>query len=349
MRKAIHAPWIDLLGCGGLSILVCAGVLGWFAVQPPSPEVFSLSAFAMLSLLLNYPHFMASYRILYASRENVLRYPWSSLWVPALLVLAVAASAFLPQPADAEPALIHPTTVGLLFAAAAVYLAWHYTGQAWGMTVAFGWIAGIRYDLDERLMIRGGYRMWLAWHVAWALKQLAGHGLLDVETERWLLGYLGPMYDVLLVAALLTFPLGVAGFVKVRRRTGIAPPLRAIVPWVAIYFWYLLIHFDPNALVLVQVFHALQYLVFTSRVDLNRYVRKGGGRALLHLVVYYVTLLVMAGIVATVQFVPARIDAHASLFNAVIFCINIHHYFLDGAIWKISNPEVRRDLFAHLA
>ena len=28
--------------------------------------------------------------------------------------------------------------------------------------------------------------------------------------------------------------------------------------------------------------------------------------------------------------------------------VNIHHYFVDGAIWKISNPKVRRDLFAHL-
>jgi hypothetical protein len=28
--------------------------------------------------------------------------------------------------------------------------------------------------------------------------------------------------------------------------------------------------------------------------------------------------------------------------------INIHHYFTYGVIWKISNPEVRRELFAHV-
>jgi len=28
--------------------------------------------------------------------------------------------------------------------------------------------------------------------------------------------------------------------------------------------------------------------------------------------------------------------------------INIHHYFTDGVIWKISNPEVRKELFAHV-
>ena len=28
--------------------------------------------------------------------------------------------------------------------------------------------------------------------------------------------------------------------------------------------------------------------------------------------------------------------------------INLHHYFTDGVAWKLSNPEVRKDLFAHL-
>jgi hypothetical protein len=32
----------------------------------------------------------------------------------------------------------------------------------------------------------------------------------------------------------------------------------------------------------------------------------------------------------------------------VLYFINIHHYFTDGVAWKISNPEVRRELFAHL-
>jgi hypothetical protein len=26
-----------------------------------------------------------------------------------------------------------------------------------------------------------------------------------------------------------------------------------------------------------------------------------------------------------------------------------HHYIIDGVIWKIRNPQVRKDLFAHLA
>jgi len=29
--------------------------------------------------------------------------------------------------------------------------------------------------------------------------------------------------------------------------------------------------------------------------------------------------------------------------------INIHHFFIDGCVWKISTPEVRKDLFKHLS
>jgi hypothetical protein len=28
--------------------------------------------------------------------------------------------------------------------------------------------------------------------------------------------------------------------------------------------------------------------------------------------------------------------------------INIHHYFTDGVLWKLRNPEVQRQLFAHV-
>ena len=34
-------------------------------------------------------------------------------------------------------------------------------------------------------------------------------------------------------------------------------------------------------------------------------------------------------------------------FEAFVLLINIHHFFTDGALWKLRNPEVRRELFAH--
>jgi hypothetical protein len=33
---------------------------------------------------------------------------------------------------------------------------------------------------------------------------------------------------------------------------------------------------------------------------------------------------------------------------AVLSFLNIHHYFTDGVMWKLRNPEVRNDLFGHI-
>jgi len=32
-------------------------------------------------------------------------------------------------------------------------------------------------------------------------------------------------------------------------------------------------------------------------------------------------------------------------FSALAAAINIHHYFTDGAIWKLKDPDVRLKLF----
>src|SRR5436309_15468339 len=75
-----------------------------------------------------------------------------------------------------------------------------------------------------------------------------------------------------------------------------------------------------------------------------------------HMLLYGAGLLAVSLIIARV--VPA--SAMSIVGNAfgeepsraapilILMIINIHHYFTDGVIWKISNPEVRRELFAHV-
>jgi hypothetical protein len=69
-------------------------------------------------------------------------------------------------------------------------------------------------------------------------------------------------------------------------------------------------------------------------------------------------LLLLAVSVVVAQVVPVslmgiignafgEVPARAAPILILMF-INIHHYFTDGVLWKISNPEVRKDLFAHV-
>ena len=116
----------------------------------------------------------------------------------------------------------------------------------------------------------------------------------------------------------------------------------------------------PAALFWVQIAHALQYLAFPVRVELNRTRAADAGsprRIALHMAVYAGVLLAVSFAVA--QLVPvSTMGVVGNVFGEqpgraapilLLVFINIHHYFTDGVIWKISNPDVRRDLFAHVA
>lgn len=65
--------------------------------------------------------------------------------------------------------------------------------------------------------------------------------------------------------------MGLAGFALHKRRTGRIAPLRAWIPWIAIFVWYAaMARVGLPALFIVQIAHALQYLIFPFRVEMNR-------------------------------------------------------------------------------
>ena len=117
------------------------------------------------------------------------------------------------------------------------------------------------------------------------------------------------------------------------------------------------------ALFTVQIAHALQYLIFPVRVEVNRTQRSTPGgtpppRELvaMHMAVYLIALLV-GSIVAAIALPLGAMAVVTSWLGSrpgevVVFAIsaffNIHHYFTDGVVWKLRNPAVREDLFGHL-
>jgi hypothetical protein len=151
---------------------------------------------------------------------------------------------------------------------AAFYLAWHYTGQAWGTVVSFGILTGVTLQPIEKLLIRAGLRVLLIWHVVWGAQdvpQYLGPLAPHLETIQLIVG----------VLAVTAFAAGVFGFLLASRRTGISIPLGMVVSWVAAYVWYIALYVDPAVFVLVQLSHALQYLPFPVRVEMNRRHSRG--------------------------------------------------------------------------
>ena len=56
------------------------------------------------------------------------------------------------------------------------------------------------------------------------------------------------------------------------------------------------------------------------------------------------SLLAQWGDALSAHYLPA----HPPVGLVVASILNVHHYFVDGSIWKLSSKEVRQDLFAHL-
>jgi hypothetical protein len=336
-QPSILSPTIDLLLAGGLSLLIFIPLL---LSGRSDLVIIGAGAQAWVATLINMPHFMASYRMVYRSREMIMRHKWASIYVPLILLAYIVIALW---EAQSSPALVI-----VLISVASAYLAWHYTGQVWGMMASYSYLGGARFDDRERLLIRSGLRILIAWHVVWFLYTQ----LRDASMVR-------PAYLLVSAGTAVAFLLGVVGLMRMRKRTGKLPPARALVAWLAIFVWYAVMARDPKAIFWIQIAHALQYLAFPIRVEMNRTRRepaRSAGRFVLHMALYGIGLLVVSYLV--VQIVPGTaMGVVGDVFGEqpaksapilILMFINIHHYFTDGVIWKISNPEVRKELFAHV-
>src|SRR6059058_4975981 len=112
-RPSIISPIVDLLLVGGLSLIVFVPLL---LSGRTDLVMIGAGAQAWLGATINMPHFMASYRIIYRSREMILKHRWASLYVPALLLLFAAAALWEAQ--------YSKVLVVIYVSVASGYLAW---------------------------------------------------------------------------------------------------------------------------------------------------------------------------------------------------------------------------------
>lgn len=346
----IISPRVDFWMTGGASIVAMCGLLVYIALYgaaDSSDKVALLSSVLVFQVMINWPHFMGAYSLLYRPTGNIKKYPLAAIYVPLALLLVVAASVVMGPNTTWAQVSVNQDIAYLFWLVAAFYLAWHYTGQAWGMIATFSRLSNLQLRAGERTAIRLGLRALLVWHVAWGAQDLPA---------RWLGGlhaYIPNLLAIMNVVCALAFVLGVAVWLSVYARTRVRPDARVLASWLAVYLWYLVLYFLPQAYPLVQLSHALQYLTFPLRVELNRAMPTASTpeklKSLLWSARYYV-LLVVTGLV--VFYLPEHISNTSQQYTFALMiasAVSIHHYFVDGCIWKMGNPDTRRALLAHLS
>ena len=337
--KTIFSPRIDTALVGGISFVCFALCIAVYSLGISTvPAELVLWNSTVLTVLINGSHFIASYRLLYYSKELVQRYKGAAIFLPLALLIYTIISLSIAS------ATGNVAFVNILLTISSLYLALHYTGQAWGMMASFAFLSGTPFADDEKLWLRTSLRVLAFWQMGWALSTQtnAPDWIQDVRIVM-------PIFHA---AAACTVITGGYAFYRMYRRTGKIPASQILFPYFVLHLWYVALWYYPQALFWVQMSHSIQYLSFPSRVEFNRIDRQviQSNEVLKKRVLYFVQIMVASIFVFYVMpfFLEASDPLKAPYWVAIVTCINIHHYFIDGCIWHIRNPTVKKELFSHL-
>lgn len=334
-KRAIINPTLDLLAVGAISIV---SITIYLLVIGPGSSPQSLGFILTLATLINGAHFMASYRLLYNSKEQILRYKSASIYIPIFLVLFGLWSLIRLNTHPDERMWVQTILIVTAF-----YLALHYTGQAWGMMASFSFIEGTYFDSLEKRVFLLCMKILVIWQIVWSLYLIHDLPPLLIELKE-------PLNLITDSLAILSLVAGLLTFARMGKRLGKIPSSRIITPFIALYFWYALIAKHPAALLGVQISHSIQYLIFPVRVELNRVQYNNAsinGSPKNHFLAYIGVMLGSAALFFLL--LPYLLRGGYEVYSQVLISlINIHHFYTDGCIWKITSPVVKDELFAHL-
>jgi hypothetical protein len=376
--RVLTTRFLDFWLLGGASLLiwlVMFSVQGFRASWAIDQHFKNLTVTtASLSLLVNYPHFLISYKLAYSrGRSFILGNWWQLIVVPILLVslfalaffaysfpigqvpfVSAVTAALAPWGANAQ-VLAGPRFGDVVFTAVfnlmIFTVGWHYTKQVFGCMMVYAHFDGYRLTQSQRTLTK--WALLSIWGMNFVYGNISG-GENNFSQFKY------HSFDLPDIAAPISELVVAAGFVLVLykvfyanyKSTGARPSLNMLAPFVALYVWWL-----PQTrqyeyyFLLTPLFHSLQYLAFVYKMEDTRL------KAVRHREVHATMIacgVVLAGWLAF-EFVPNSLDNQFATFNtwqmfffftAAMLFINIHHYFIDNVIWRFKDPEVRAYLLA---
>jgi tetratricopeptide (TPR) repeat protein len=339
----IYNPWLDLtVGCGAWSLPLL--LLSYFSLAA-NARAWSI-AFYVLALFFNYPHYMATIYRAYHRNEDFQKYRIFTVHTTALIVLTLLLSHYWLR------------LLPWIFTIYLTWSPWHYSGQNYGLFMMFARRAGADPDKSTRRALYGAFVvsylvLFLGFHTGPSTDPLFLSLGIPTVISRW--------EQIILCIAFVV--LSVYGLGNLARATGWRKLIPSLTLFSSQFLWFLL----PAAISLIKgleipqnrystgvlaVMHSAQYLWITSYYAR----REAAGEAPTEPVggivrrrrawrpLAYFGVLVLGGIAL---FVPGpwlasrmfHFDFTASflIFTALV---NIHHFVLDGAIWKLRDGKI---------
>ncbi|MDH5727918.1 MAG: hypothetical protein OEZ58_02930 [Gammaproteobacteria bacterium] len=365
---------LDFWLIGGLSIVcwipfyLLSGRVSWF-----STSVYTISWIAFyLAYFVNYPHFMASYKLAYTQGQGFVLKNWFQLLlVPVVLLITIIVafgnwhddirnSFFVLEFNDFFKIIglgtrfgLYPNlgaeVVGWMTVFMFFTVGWHYSKQTFGCMMVYAKLDKYALSNVERNIIR--YGLLSTWWLTWLNANCASgsYGYYGLQVYRVNLPYW--LYQLAVVVFVILMVLVIAVLLRKYFKNGEKPSLNFIVPMLALLTWHIPMFSNPQFFYFFAFFHSLQYFPFVAKVEKTRYEHKQNREAKKRLFLFFLLMVIIGYLFF--DFFPNSLDSanqSAQIMKASFFMIaflgfiNIHHYFIDNVLWRFKNPEVKNYL-----
>ncbi len=324
-----------MIGCGGWSapLLIIS-----YLLLDNQAQRWAIVFYA-LALVCNYPHYMATVHRAYARRDDRARYRLFTTYVTGLLLVIAAV------------VHVRGELLPWLFTVYVMWSPWHYTGQNFGLSMMFLRRAGAEISTRQRQQLR------VAFVASYVMLMAAFNQGASADPLVLSLGLPKAIALPIQIGAGMVFVVsGVLALWTIARRSESRPqPAPRMLPAITLYFtqacWFVI----PTALAwssaiaapqtryssgILAVMHSAQYLWITQHYA-RRAATNWSSWA------YWGTLII--GGVAL--FLPgpwlASYVGHFDFTSSMLIVtaiVNIHHFILDGVVWKLRDPRVAQAL-----
>ena len=341
-----------LLGCGLLYVLAIAALTAFGTESTPRPS----HLLPFLVLMLSLPHYGGTLLRVYERRADRRGYWFFSVYATLLVFLGFIAG-------------LYNSVVGSwMLTLYLTWSPWHYTGQNYGIAVMFLRRRGVDVTAEVKRLLYASFILsyvlsFLAFHgsifvLAYTLPETGAQAMPGESKIGFLpLGIPMPIGRIafpLVAAAYIGALLACGRLLLQRASLWDLAPVATIVLTQALWFsiplcvgyWGGTTGIGPldarfessDYYVMVALGHAVQYLWVTTYYARSSRRWRGYSNYLLKVLAAGVAVWTLPGFIFAPDGSGPSYGAELTLLVAA--AVNIHHFILDGAIWKLRNFRI---------